>query len=183
MPDIYKTVLDPVGATYGYRSPTGVVIPDQPGQADYEALQDAVAEGSAVIEPADPPLIVYDDTVAVKAQARTTDDVPLEVFRFPTVAKHRYEASLRVSGIDAGSFASKVMEGRFVWKRATTVATVTGITVVSDLHDAAAAAWAPNCLPSGTDIVFTVTGAAGRTIDWLLKGSVDVFAPDGLGEP
>ena len=54
-----------------------------------------------------------------------------------------------------------------------------GITVVSDIHDTAAASWVPNALPSGTDIVFTVQGAAGRTIDWLLVGRVGGYAPAG----
>lgn len=130
---------------------------------------------------APPRAIEYAQSVTVDAVTRTTDDVPKEVFRFPTAQLRRYEATLTISGIDAGNFVSKTMEGRFVWKRTTTASpVVVGLTVVSDIHDAAAATWAPNFAPSGSDIVFTVKGAAGRTVDWLLVGAIGIFAPSGL---
>lgn len=127
-----------------------------------------------------PPLAIdYMDSVDVGARVRTTDATPLTVFTFPCEQHRLYQANLTVSGIDAVSFASKVMEGRFTWKRISGNAIMVGITVVSDIHDTAAAAWAPNAVPSGTNVVFTVAGAAGRTIDWLLVGTVDLFAPGG----
>lgn len=129
---------------------------------------------------APPRVIDYAGTTTVDAVTRTTDDVALEVFRFPCELKHIYRAALIITGVDAGNGAVKVMDGRFVWKRWAAGALMTGITVVSDLHDAAAAAWAPNALPQGNDVVFTVKGAAGRTIDWLLVGSVERYAPAGL---
>jgi len=55
-----------------------------------------------------------------------------------------------------------------------------GVTVVSDIHDAAAAPLAPAAAAAGNDIVFTVKGVAGRTVDWLLAGTVAVYAPTGL---
>jgi hypothetical protein len=175
--------------TYPHPLHSNEIPPDGSLVEATQAQLDAIAQpgihyletdGTIRTEPIVPP-VQFDATATVKAQVRTTDDVAMEVFRFACSAKHRYEARMVISGIDAGNFASKVMEGRFVWKMATTAAAVTGITVVSDIHDTAAASWAPNCLPSGADVVFTVKGAAGRTIDWLLKGEVDVFAPEGLG--
>jgi hypothetical protein len=135
-----------------------------------------------------PPLVTaYSGSVEVGRLLRTTDDQPHEIYRFPCDQHRRYRANLLIDGIDAGSFASKVMEGRFVWKRLTANAIMVGsgggIAVISDLHDTAAASWLPNCLPSGTDVVFTVTGAAGRTIDWKLEGRIDIFAPGGLDAP
>jgi hypothetical protein len=128
-----------------------------------------------------PPLVVeFAGSTQVEAIVRTTDAAPLVVFRFPTLQKRLYQGNLTISGIDAVSGASKLMEGRFVWKRPAAAAVMVGLTVVSDIHDAAAASWAPNAAPQGADIVFTVTGTAGRTIDWLLAGAVDVFAPGGL---
>lgn len=128
-----------------------------------------------------PPRIVdYAGTTTVGALVRTTDATPLEVFRFPCEQKRLYTAALTIRGIDAVSFASKSMEGRFTWKRNTAGAIMVGITVVSDIHDAAAASWAPNAVPQGADIVFTVAGAAGRTIDWKLVGPVELYAPGGL---
>lgn len=138
------------------------------------------ADGTVVVTPPPPPPIVYAQQQPIYAQVRTTDAVALEVFRYSCDARHLYRADLRVSGVDATSGAVKIMEGRFVWKRPGAAAVVVGITVVSDIHDAAATNWAPNCQAQGTDIVFTVVGAAGRTIDWLLTGELGTFAPEGL---
>jgi hypothetical protein len=126
-----------------------------------------------------PTPIDYAGLTNVLANVRTTDAVATEIFRFPCEAQRLCQAELKISGIDAANFTSKIMEGRFVWKRVTTTAVMVGIVVVSDIHDAAAAAWAPNAVASGSDIVFTVQGAAGRTIDWLLGGVVIFHAPGG----
>jgi hypothetical protein len=124
--------------------------------------------------------ITYAETRNVHAVARTTDDVPKEVLRFACDQHRLYQASLTVSGIDDGTFASKIMEGRFTWKRVAAGAVMVGVTVVSDIHDAAAAPLAPAAAAAGNDIVFTVKGVAGRTVDWLLAGTVAVYAPTGL---
>jgi hypothetical protein len=128
-----------------------------------------------------PPLVTeFAGSVLVDAIVRTTDATPKEVFRFPCEQRSLYEAVLVIKGIDAGNFAVKRMNGEFLWKRITGNAIVTGLTVVSDIHDAAAASWLPNYAPSGSDVIFTVQGAAGRTIDWILVGSVGRYAPEGL---
>lgn len=146
------------------------------------AVIDLPPEARPVVDAhvAPPQLVEFTGSTAVHALVRTTDATPLEVFRFPCDQKRLYQANLTISGIDATSFACKALEGRFTWKRLTANAIMVGLTVVSDIHDTAAASWAPNALPSGTDIVFTVQGAAGRTIDWLLVGAVGVYAPAGL---
>jgi len=127
-----------------------------------------------------PPLLIqYAGAREVHALTRTTDALDHEVFRFPCEQHRRYTANLTISGIDAGNFVSRDQEGRFVWKRVTGNAVMVGITMVSNLGEAASSSWAPNALPQGTDIVFTVRGAAGRTIDWLLVGQVSVYSPAG----
>lgn len=173
--------LAPVGGTAVFMlSGDGIDLEIQVPDETPNAEVDAVVEAH-VPQPIPPPITEFLRSVLVDAQIRTTDDQPHEVFRFPTEQLRRYRADLIINGIDAGNFVSKVMEGRFVWKRTTGAnALMVGITVVSDIGDPAAAAWAPNALPQGADIVFTVKGAAGRTIDWLLTGTVDVYAPGGL---
>lgn len=111
---------------------------------------------------------------------QTANATPKEVFRFTCQTNRMYESELVVRGVDQVGFITKRMAGHFVWKRLTGNAVVVGVVVVSDIHETAAAAWAPNIAASGTDIVFTVTGAAGRTIDWLLSGTVGGYAPGGL---
>lgn len=128
-----------------------------------------------------PPLVTeYAGQTDVAAIVRTTTATPLEVFRFPCEAKHLYRANLRISGIDAGNFVSLVQEGRFVWKCLTVNAILSGITVVSQIPATMPTGWATNCFPDGPDLVFTVQGAAGRTVDWLLSGDIGRYAPEGL---
>lgn len=129
---------------------------------------------------APPQLIEFAAETEVHAIIRTTGATATEILRFPCEQLRLYQANLTISGVDAGNFVSKIMEGRFTWKRTTANAVMVGITVVSDIHDTAAAAWAPNAVVQGTEIVFTVVGAAGRTIDWLLVGRVGSYAPEGL---
>lgn len=117
--------------------------------------------------------------VDVGARLRTTDAAAHEILRFPCEQKRLYQASLKISGVDAGNFVSKITEGRFTWKRNAASAVMVGVTVVSNIQDTAASAWSPQASASGNDIVFTVTGAAGRTVDWLLTGDIAVFAPSG----
>lgn len=162
------------------RTADSALIPKDPANADYQTYLAWEAVPGNDADPAPPPPIQSERTLSVQAQVRTTDAVPLEVFRFPCAVKHLYQADLTISGVDATSFASKIMEGRFTWKRPGAAAVVVGLTVVSDIHDAAAASWLPNYAAQGTDVVFTVQGAAGRTIDWLLTGTVGAFAPTGI---
>lgn len=146
------------------------------------AIVDLPPDAQPVVDAhvAPPRVVEFAGHVAVDALTRTTDAAPKEVFRFPCAAKHIYRASLVITGVDSVSGAIKVMDGRFVWKRPGAASVMVGITVVSDIHDTAAASWAPNAIASGTDIIFTVAGAAGRTIDWLLVGDVSQYAPEGL---
>lgn len=139
-----------------------------------------MAEDGLITVTLPPPPIQYSREIRVTQVVQTTDDVALEVFRFPCEQRHLYRSAMEIIGIDSGNFAQKTMDGRFVWKRIVGNAIVEGITVVSDIHGSAAATWMPNCLPDGADVVFTVKGAVGRTINWRLSGVVEVFAPEGL---
>jgi hypothetical protein len=150
-------------------------VPDDAPEPDIDAVIAAHTN-----PPVPPAVIEYAEQRAVEAMLRTTDDQAHEVFRFPCQARSVYRANLRITGIDAQSGATKIMEGRFGWKRPTTTAVMVGVTVVSDIADAAAASWQPSAVAQGTDIVFTVKGAAGRTIDWLLVGELGRYAPEGL---
>lgn len=158
-------------------------LPDELVTFDGDGHQvDVPPTMQAVVDAHVPPPLLgeFADARQVHAFARTTDATVTEVFRFPCDAKRRYTATMTISGVDAANFASRDMEGRFVWKRNTGNAIMVGITVVSSLGEAGTASWQPSASPSGTDIVFAVTGAAGRTIDWLLVGHVGVYAPAGL---
>jgi hypothetical protein len=157
-------------------------IPSDPQNVDWQGYEDWKDAGNQPAPP-DPVPLRFTGILSVDAQTRTTDDVAHEIYRVTLESARLYQGNLVVFGVDAGNFMSKSMEGRFVFKRAAGGAVVVGIAVVSDIHDSVAASWAPNCLAAGNDVVFTVKGAAGRTIDWLLVGSVGVYAPGGLSAP
>lgn len=129
-----------------------------------------------------PPLVTeFAARVTVDAVTRTTDDVPTEVFRFPTAPKQVYRATFQMTAIDAGSGATKDSEARMTFKRmATAVSQVGTTTVISNAQDAAAASWAIQPSIQGTDLVISVRGATGRTVDWLLVGGIAVYAPERL---
>lgn len=127
------------------------------------------------------PRITYAESRNVDERVRTTDDVPLEVFRFPTQPKHVYRATLGMTAIDATSGATKDAEVRMVFKRlASTLAQVGATAVLSTMQDAAASSWGIQPSVDETELVIAVRGAAGRTVDWLLAGSVAAYAPEGV---
>ena len=148
-----------------------VTVPDETVDAEVDAVVDAHNPM---------PFLVYAGVEQTDSRLRTTDDLAHEAFRFPTQAKRVYRLTMRVTGIDAGNGVTRDTEARAVFKRpAGTVNQVGTTAVLSNFQDAAASTWA--ILPSvdGTDMVISVKGAAGRTIDWLMVGEIGSYAPEG----
>jgi len=129
-----------------------------------------------------PPLVVeYAGAVAVDALVRTTDDVPKEVFRFVSVPKHVYKATFEMMAVDATSGATRNTEAKMTFKRTASALTQVGTTSIPyNAPDTATTSWAILPTVDGTDLVISVKGATGRTVDWLLKGSIGEYAPEGL---
>lgn len=112
----------------------------------------------------------------------TTDDAERDVFVLPALPRSIYRAELTMSAIDAGNGAMKTIAGVIVWKRLVggVVVPPNNITILSNIADVAAASWDMRGVPSGDNFRISVKGAAGRTINWFLTGSVGRFAPEGL---
>jgi len=129
-----------------------------------------------------PPLVTeYAGTVQASGVVRTTDAAMHEVFRFPTQTGCVYRATFSIIAVDAGDSTTKDAEARIVFKRPTTGLAQVGTTqVLSTAQDANASTWQIRAQPSGTDLIIGVSGAAGRTIDWILAGTVVTYAPGGL---
>ncbi|MFL5688701.1 MAG: hypothetical protein ACJ77I_06900 [Chloroflexota bacterium] len=164
MPDSIL-VLDPAGGEPTSRPLT----PEE--QAQLDADRQAAAAAS----------IRYGGARPLDARARTTDDQPHEVLRLPTEPKHVYRATVRVCGIDAGNGTTRDSEVRMVFKRAGVAPSQVGsTTVMSNAQDTAAASWRIAASVDGTDLVISVTGAAGRTVDWQVTGEIGAFAPEGV---
>src|SRR5262245_10295800 len=143
-------------------SASGAVSETVPMTPAEQAAHDALLAGAEAAHAA--AVTTYAGAAPVGARARTTDATPTVIYRFPCELKHVYSGDLTIIGIDAGNGAIKDMLGRFVWKRLAAGAIFTGVTIVSDIHDSAAASWIATAGPSGNEILFSVTGAAGRTI-------------------
>lgn len=138
--------------------------------------------GVITVTPPPPPPVRYVNTTVIDQEVRTTTNVLTEVFRFPTEEKHVYRATIQLVAIDAGNGNTKDAEARMTFKRGTGPSPVqigsTAILYAS--QDSAAAVWAIQPSVQGADLVISVAGASGRTVDWHLLAEFHAYAPEGL---
>lgn len=128
------------------------------------------------------PMTDYAAEIPMSARARTTDATPTEIYRAQLVPMTGYRALATLLGVDAGNGNVRQVYASMVAKRLGGSAVMVGAPVVlANIQDAGAAAWAVSASVSGNDFVISVTGAAGRTIDWLLDGRAVSFKPGGAG--
>lgn len=151
----------------------GEAVTEQLNESDVTQLSaDRVAAAAAAI--------VYRDGLVIDRRLRTTNATPAELWRATLAQRTGYRASLTLIAVDAGNGAVRTIEARVTAKRLTNGALLVGQpVVVSDHQDSGTAAWAITAGVAGNDFVITVTGAAGRNIDWLLSGEVVSFTPGG----
>ena len=164
-------------------------LPDDPGAQELftysgegTPLDLPPAAGPVVDAHVPPPLVVeFAGRIEQERIERTTDASFHEVFRVPTVLKHVYDGTVSVIGIDAANGVTKSSTARLVFKHTPTGLVQVGSTVqLFNAEDTAASTWAIAAQVQGADLVIGVRGAAGRTIDWAVTGSVAFYAPDGL---
>jgi hypothetical protein len=142
-----------------------------------QAEQDAQAAAAAAWAAAS---IVYADTLPMTGRLRTTNATPTELYRATLAPLTGYRATVNLLAVDAGNGAVRAIEARITAKRLGGGAVLVGaLTVVSDQQDSGTGSWGIVPSVSGNDFLITVTGAAGRTIDWLLDGQVRAFTPGG----
>ena len=124
--------------------------------------------------------LVYRDGLAIDQRLRTTNATPAELWRAALAQRTGYRATLTLIAVDAGNGAVRTIEARVTAKRLANGALLVGKpVVVADHQDSGTAAWGIGASVSGNDFIITVTGAAGRSIDWLLSGDVVSFTPGG----
>lgn len=153
-------------------------LPD-PANADFQAYLAWVEAGNTPT-PADPAPLVYDDGLTMSGRLRTTNATPTQLYRATLAQLTGYRATLTLIAVDAGNGAVRTIEARVTAKRLTGGALLVGTpTVLSDQQDSGTSAWAITAAVSGNDFVVTVTGAAGRNIDWQIAGDVVSFTPGG----
>lgn len=156
----------------------GTLISSDPANGD--RIRYVADGGAAVTDPADPPPVRYNGTISIDAHKHTGDATLTELFRVTLADNTGYEGVLTLVGIDSGNGAMRVTRASVAAKRVAGTASLVGSPVVlADHANANTAGWVLSATASGTDFVVTVTGAAGRPIDWSLSGAVRSFTPAG----
>lgn len=148
---------------------------------------DLPAGATAVIAAHVPSLQVvgYAGSFEISTRARTTDATPLAIYRATIPRTTGYCAKLNLLAVDAGNGALRSIEASIVTKRlgggAIIVpnAAAAPATVLADHRDGTASTWTITPSVAGNDFVLTVVGAAGRTVDWFCRLTVDSFTPGG----
>lgn len=125
-------------------------------------------------------MTVFTENLAVRGRVRTTDATPTEAYRLALQPLTGYTGTVTVIGVDTANGAVRVIRASFAVKRLNAAALAVGGPVVLASHaDAAATAWQVAASVTANDAVVTVTGAAGRTVDWSLSGEMTSFTPSG----
>lgn len=140
-------------------------------------------EATPVVDAHTAPPRVTELAVAVPIEGllRTTDGAAHELLRFALELQSGYDVEVRVMGVDAANGAVKKLLVNVTMKRLLGGPQAVGApTTLVSHQDSQASAWAVGFSFSGNDALISVTGAAGRTIDWVCRGSVGRFAPAGL---
>jgi len=177
MPETYQLIHN---STSVLRGSDDATIPEHPDNTDWQAYQAWLAEGNTPT-PAEPPPVRYVDTVGQDAYVRTADGNFHELWRIPTTPKHVYVGQFRLTAVDAGDGTTKASQAIITFKATAAALAQVGSTVALwSCQDAGATGWAIQAQPQGTELVFGVRGAAGRTIDWRLAADLEEFAPEGL---
>lgn len=157
-----------------------ITIPPISTNRDYRDFLAWVAVGNTP-DPADPAPIVYSGSRDIRAKLRTTDATPTVMYQATLQALSGYRALITLLGVDAGNGAIRHIMAAIVVKRLSGVAIMVGTPAILANHaDTAASTWAVGATVTGNDFRITVTGAAGRDIDWLMQGDVLQFGPEGI---
>jgi hypothetical protein len=130
-----------------------------------------------------PPLVTeFAAATETDGVIRTTDGVTHELLRLPLSTMTGYDIEAKVMGVDAGNGAVKKLKVDVTVKRlAAGPVQVGAMTSLVTHQDPAASSWTVGFSFSGNDALISVTGAAGRSIDWIARAFVGRFSPGGLG--
>jgi len=172
--------------TWKYTDQTEQVVFEQQGQTTVSLsvhdprVVEWMAEGNTPLPPDPPPLTTFAAGL-IEASVRTTDAQPTELYRMTLPALTGVSCDLVLIGVDTGNGACRILRASFAAKRlnAGAVGIPQAQITYANHQDTAASSWAITPSTAGNDLVLSVTGAAGRTIDWSLSGAITTFTPSG----
>jgi hypothetical protein len=137
-------------------------------------------------DPPTPPALIFSEAQNLQAKVRTTDAVATQLARWTLNTLTGYDVELRLLAVDSANGVMKKIVADMTLERLNAGALLIGQTVLASHQSTGAPAtasgvanWAVSASISGNDVVITVTGAASRTIDWLVNGRYATYVPAG----
>lgn len=138
-------------------------------------------KASDVIRTHDPKIIHWLEDASFKLRVESIGATPKEVFRFEIMQLTGYSINVTVIGVDRDNGVLKKVSGDFTIKRLSVGPILVGETINPPHQDTVAGTWKIDRTfvteNSKTYGVIWVVGAAGRTIDWLVRGNMLRFSP------
>jgi hypothetical protein len=158
------------------------VIPIDEGNLDYQDYLRWKLEGNTA-SVADPPPPEYERLNFMSGSVVTLNATPTELFRATLAPGRGYVADYQIMAIQIGS-PYNMLYGRWMQgaKRITTTAALVGTQqpVVPPQGDAAATGLVVAPSVTGGDFRIMVTGLAGVSIRWILRGTFILGSPDNM---
>jgi hypothetical protein len=137
-------------------------------------------------DPPTPPPLIFSEAQNLQAKVRTTDATATQLARWTLSTLTGYDVELRLLAVDSANGVIKKIVADLTLERLNAGALLIGQTVLASHQSTGAPAttsgvanWAVSASISGNDVVITVTGAAGRTVDWLVNGRYATYVPAG----
>lgn len=136
------------------------------------------------VEIRDVPDVTYSANISINNQVHTSNGTPAEIFRLDLQPKTGYTGIVTIIGTDSVNGNVRVIRASFAVKRlAAGAVSIGGAVVLANHADTGAAAWAISTSVQGNTAVISVQGAANRPIDWLIRGDMVSFSPEGVIRP
>lgn len=131
--------------------------------------------------------VQWSNDEAFRKRTQSVGITPTEIYRVELLQLTGYSINVTVMGVDNGNGAIKKQTGDYTLERLNAAPILIGETLSTPHQSAAASTWKIDrsfVTENGkTYGVITVTGAAGRTIDWLVKGTMFYFTPQVVEPP
>lgn len=147
---------------------------------DYQRYKTDSTNGQANILASINPKITSDNLEVNPRTVRTTNAASTEIGRFLVNAKSLYRVVFELNGISIDGVDTYYRQVIMIIKRVTTTPVIAGSAqVVAPITSNAGSNWSSSAVVFGNELVVSVGGQVGKTIDWELRLDVVLFTPEG----